>query len=75
MAMDQSAPLEMVTALKAADVGDRIRRATEKLYQELPARWTQTPPLSGTSTRFGRVLRRVRGVAACYCFQSQCGHR
>lgn len=35
MAMDQSALLEMLEALKAADVGDRIRQATEKLYQEL----------------------------------------
>lgn len=35
MAMDQSALLEMLTALKAADVGDRIRQATERLYQEL----------------------------------------
>ena len=35
MAMDQSALMDMLEALKAADVGDRIRQATEKLYQEL----------------------------------------
>jgi transposase-like protein len=33
--MDQSALLETLEVLKAADVGDRIRLATEKLYQEL----------------------------------------
>lgn len=31
MAMDQSALLETLEVLKAADVGDRIRLATEKL--------------------------------------------
>ena len=35
MAMDQSALLDMLEALKAAEVGDRVRQATEKLYQEL----------------------------------------
>lgn len=35
MAMDQSALLETLEVLKDADVGDRIRLATEKLYQEL----------------------------------------
>lgn len=35
MAMDQSALLQTLELLKAADVGDRIRLATEKLYQEL----------------------------------------
>jgi len=33
--MDQSALLETLEVLKDADVGDRIRLATEKLYQEL----------------------------------------
>src|SRR3712207_7687765 len=35
MALDQSALLELLEALKAADVDDRIRTATEALYQAL----------------------------------------
>lgn len=35
MAMDQSALLELLAALKDTEVGDRIRAATEHLYQEL----------------------------------------
>ena len=35
MAMDQSALLDLLTALKDTDVTDRIRVATEHLYQEL----------------------------------------
>jgi putative transposase len=35
MALDQSALLEVLEALKAADVDDRIRAATEALYQAL----------------------------------------
>ena len=35
MAMDQSALLELLAALKDTDVSDRIRAATEHLYQEL----------------------------------------
>ncbi len=35
MAMDQSALLELLAALKDTDVSDRIRTATEHLYQEL----------------------------------------
>ena len=35
MALDQSALLEVLQALKAADVDDRIRAATETLYQAL----------------------------------------
>ena len=35
MAMDQSALLDLLTALKDTDVSDRIRVATEHLYQEL----------------------------------------
>jgi putative transposase len=35
MALDQSALLELLEALKAADVDDRIRTATETLYQAL----------------------------------------
>jgi len=35
MAMDQSALLELLGALKDTEVGDRIRAATEHLYQEL----------------------------------------
>ena len=35
MALDQSALLEVLDALKAADVGDRVRAATETVYQAL----------------------------------------
>jgi len=35
MAMDQSALLDLLAALKDTDVSDRIRTATEHLYQEL----------------------------------------
>src|SRR4051794_37818307 len=35
MALDQSALLEVLEALKAADVDDRVRAATETLYQAL----------------------------------------
>ena len=35
MALDQSALLELLEALKFADVDDRIRSATEALYQAL----------------------------------------
>lgn len=35
MALDQSALLELLEALKAADVGDRIREAAETIYQAL----------------------------------------
>src|SRR3954465_11916054 len=35
MALDQSALLEVLEALKAADVGDRVRQAAETVYQAL----------------------------------------
>ena len=35
MALDQSALLEVLEALKAAEVDDRIRQAAEKVYQAL----------------------------------------
>jgi putative transposase len=35
MALDQSALLEVLDALKAADVGDRVRQACETVYQAL----------------------------------------
>jgi transposase-like protein len=35
MAMDQSALLDLLAQLKLTDVTDRIRSATETLYQEL----------------------------------------
>jgi putative transposase len=35
MALDQSALLELLEALKAAEVDDRLRAATETLYQAL----------------------------------------
>jgi putative transposase len=42
MAPDQSALLEVLEALEAADVDDRVRSATETLYQallEAEVRW------------------------------------
>ena len=35
MALDQSALLEVLDALKAADVGDRVRQAAETVYHAL----------------------------------------
>ena len=35
MAMDKSALLELLDALKAADVDDRVRMATQHIYQAL----------------------------------------
>src|SRR4051794_35690544 len=35
MALDQSALLEVLEALKAAEVGDRVRAAAETIYQAL----------------------------------------
>ena len=35
MALDQSALLEVLEVLKAADVEDRIRQAAETIYQAL----------------------------------------
>ena len=35
MALDQSALLELLESLKAADVGDRVRHAAETIYQAL----------------------------------------
>jgi putative transposase len=35
MALDQSALLELLDALKAADVGDRVRQAAQTIYQAL----------------------------------------
>src|SRR5690242_5956049 len=35
MALDQSALLEVLDALKVADVGDRVRQAAETVYQGL----------------------------------------
>jgi hypothetical protein len=35
MALDQSALLEVLAALKAAEVDDRIRQAAETIYQAL----------------------------------------
>jgi putative transposase len=35
MALDQSALLEVLDALKAADVGDRVRAAAETIHQAL----------------------------------------
>ena len=35
MALDQSALLEVLEVLKAAEVGDRVRTAAETIYQAL----------------------------------------
>ena len=35
MALDQSALLEVLEALKVAEVGDRVRQAAETIYQRL----------------------------------------
>ena len=35
MTLDQSALLELLESLKLAEVGDRVRQATETLYQAL----------------------------------------
>jgi hypothetical protein len=35
MALDQSAPLEVLEELKAAEVDDRIRQVAETIYQAL----------------------------------------
>jgi putative transposase len=35
MALDQSALLEVLDAVKVADVGDRVRQAAENVYQAL----------------------------------------
>ena len=35
MALDQSALLEVLEALKVAEVGDRVRQAAETIYQAL----------------------------------------
>ena len=60
MAMDQSALLEVLEALKAADVDERVRAATQTLYQALidaevtavigAGPWERTPEVSGNAT-------------------------
>jgi putative transposase len=45
MALDQSALLEVLEALKVAEVSDRVRQAAETIYQALVTGGT-----SGTST-------------------------
>jgi putative transposase len=37
MALDQSALLEVLDALKVTYVGDRVRQAAETIYQACPA--------------------------------------
>lgn len=67
MTLDQSALLEVLDALKAADVNDRVRQAAETIYQALieaeltavigaaPYQRTEQrvaqPPVSGPSGR------------------------
>src|SRR5215831_15431263 len=58
MALDQSALLEVLDALKAAEVDDRIRQAAETIYQALIeaelASVTSALPHERTSTRTGQ---------------------
>ncbi len=66
MALDQHALLEVLEALKTADVDDRIRTATETLYQALieaeltavlglrPASAPTRAPATATGTGPGR---------------------
>jgi hypothetical protein len=50
MALDQSALLEVLDALKVADVGDRVRAAAETVYQALiEAELTEVIALPRTS--------------------------
>jgi putative transposase len=65
MALDQSALLEVLDALKVADVGDRVRAAAETIYQALIEaeltetvgaavhERTDTRPTSATATAAG----------------------
>ena len=48
MALDQSALLELLEALKAAEVADRIRSATETLYQAFRSA-SRSPPWRSSS--------------------------
>jgi hypothetical protein len=71
MALDQSAPLDLLNTLKAADVGDRVRQAAETIYQaqieaELtavigaaPTNAPPTAPPNGTATAL--QCRQLRG--------------
>jgi uncharacterized protein (DUF111 family) len=55
MALDQSALLEVLDALKAAEVDDRIRQAAETIYQALIEAELRAP-----GNRSGRVAARHR---------------
>lgn len=57
MAMDQCALLDLLAQLKLTDVTDRIRVATETLYQELMG----LPRVWLTSTKPGAVPLRADG--------------
>jgi len=76
MALDQSALLEVLDALKAADVGDRVRQAAETVYQALiEAELTETIGAalherseSRTALRNGhrtRTLSTTAGIWSC----------
>jgi hypothetical protein len=56
MALDQSALLELLAQLKLTDVTDRIRSATETLYQELIDAEATAP-----ATAAGPIVRKHRG--------------
>lgn len=59
MALDQSALLEVLDALKAAEVDDRVRQAAETIYQAL----------------IGAELSAVIGAALHERTASRSGHR
>ena len=65
MALDQSALLEVLEVLKAAEVDDRIRQAAETIYQALiEAELTAVigaAPHERTETRLGSATAPARG--------------
>ena len=88
MALDQSALLEVLDALKAAEVDDRIRQAAETIYQALIE--AELASVIGallherTGTRTGhrnghrpRVLASTPGIWSCgspSCARGRSGH-
>jgi hypothetical protein len=70
MALDQSALLEVLDVLKAAEVDDRIRQAAETIYQALieaelsrPRRVASLPTVGGRAT-LQVMMRAVRRMQA-----------
>ena len=76
MTLDQSALLEVLDALKVADVGDRVRQAAETMYQaSIEAELTEgsaPPRLCAARIGWRSVMvtgrgscRRRRGIWSC----------